>query len=194
MWLLLGDVTFIDYTRHWRIFWTDGFERVDAQATTVGQCYSGFFDNTYCKPRFDTPYWSSNTASFGEWNQKGTAGYYDSDTGTCKLNDVAENHYHRHSCQTSSGGSCTTSGWDGSCPPGMAPNGSGMCAPRRPRRVVIPSAGPGTLTRARVLHSPLASSCRRLARRVPTGTSSGANVCLITARPSSWMRRATASA
>jgi hypothetical protein len=110
------DVTFIDYTQHWRIFWTDGYERVDAQATTVGQCYTGFAgltDNTYCRPRFDTPYWSSNTSSSGEWNQKGTAGYYDSDTGTCKLNDVAENHYHRHSCQTSSVGGCTPDGGGG---------------------------------------------------------------------------------
>jgi len=73
----------------------------------VGQCYAGFLDNTYCSPRFDTPYWSSNTTGLGEWNQKGTAGYYDSDKGECALNDVAENHFHRHSCSSGATlGSC----------------------------------------------------------------------------------------
>lgn len=41
-----GDVTFIDYTKHWTIFWIDGYKRDDAQAITVGQCYAGFLDNT----------------------------------------------------------------------------------------------------------------------------------------------------
>jgi hypothetical protein len=87
------------------------------------------------------PYWSSNTASLGEWNQKSTPGVYDDETGACVFGEVLyENNYHRHSCTTAS----TCPSWkEAKCYAG----GEGFdpvtctCVPETP--VIIDTAGNG---------------------------------------------------
>jgi hypothetical protein len=39
-------------TKRWRIFWTDGNERVDAHAIGYGACYQGPENPEYCEPGF----------------------------------------------------------------------------------------------------------------------------------------------
>ena len=111
-------------TKHWRIFWVDGYERNDAHVTSRGQCYGGIFSNSYCNPVFLPPYWHQNTSGLGEWNQKTIAVYMD---GDLKCNaSTTENNYHRHSCSTAGSG-CTQEGWAGGCVPGTVPDGLGGC-------------------------------------------------------------------
>ncbi|HLM55738.1 MAG TPA: hypothetical protein VK422_06375 [Pyrinomonadaceae bacterium] len=52
-----GNLTTITQTKHWRIFWLDGYERNDAQVTEQGQCKAGFFSDTRCYPTFHEPSW-----------------------------------------------------------------------------------------------------------------------------------------
>src|SRR5215212_11888490 len=58
-----GDIRLITYVKHWRIFWVDGYERNDAQAKGIGECYSALISDTHCPPRFATPRWPTHTAS-----------------------------------------------------------------------------------------------------------------------------------
>jgi hypothetical protein len=50
------------------------------------------------------------------------------DDGTCVVSNKIHFHTHSHACSIAGGGgNCTTPGFDGSCPYGTYPNGSGMC-------------------------------------------------------------------
>lgn len=104
-----GNTTFYK-TSHWRIFWTDGYERLDAQVTDDGECRITPTISYQCFPEFQTPYWSSNTSSFGEWNQRTRTLYSMSSTSqVCEPSPTAgyDDHFHRHTCSVSSG--CYTS-------------------------------------------------------------------------------------
>jgi hypothetical protein len=105
----------LTWTKHWRIFWVDGYERFDAHVSNQGGCFGGLIFTTECKPTFETPYWSSNTASLGEWNQRSKANIYDADTGQCEPELAAwTNTYHRHACQASGAQTqeeCQAGGW-----------------------------------------------------------------------------------
>jgi hypothetical protein len=46
-----GITTFIQ-TKHWRIFWMDGYERRDAQVTQGGECRLTRYVNYKCMPEF----------------------------------------------------------------------------------------------------------------------------------------------
>lgn len=92
--------------KHWRIFWTDGYERNDAQARGKGTCYGGYIYNNYCYPRFETPYWSQNTAGFGEWNQKGYDATMNTQTYECFEIGGHLDNYQRHNCSTAVAGGC----------------------------------------------------------------------------------------
>ncbi len=100
-----GSVTPYDTTKHWRIFWTDGYERNDAKATGSGKCVGGYIYNTYCLASFATPYWSQNTAGFGEWNQKSTPMTWYGRTSQCGVGATGDrDNFHRHNCGTVAGG------------------------------------------------------------------------------------------
>ena len=131
-----GQITTLTKTKHWRIFWTDGYERRDAQVQEQGDCKAGFFTNTECYPVFHTPYWAVTPSTSGTFTQQAQrSGYNDvEDDGTCIVENTFRFHTHRHACSIAGSGSgCTTPGFDGSCPYGTYPNGSGMCCPRAGR-------------------------------------------------------------
>jgi hypothetical protein len=50
-----GQLTTLTQTKHWRIFWTDGYERKDAQVQEEGQCKSGVITDTKMLPRISHP-------------------------------------------------------------------------------------------------------------------------------------------
>jgi hypothetical protein len=50
-----GQLTTLTQTKHWRIFWTDGYERKDAQVSELGGCKAGYITDTKCYPVFRTP-------------------------------------------------------------------------------------------------------------------------------------------
>jgi hypothetical protein len=109
-----GDTDTITYTKHWRIFWIDGYERHDAKVSEQGSCHGNFFTTTYCQPTFETPFWSTNSASTGIWNQRAKANSYDDATGQCDPNDLSVNNFHRHACQASGAENqeeCDAGGW-----------------------------------------------------------------------------------
>ena len=77
----------------------------------MGFCIGGVFSDTICPPAFLTPYWSINTTTFGEWNQRTRTGIYNSSSGTCGFSENTYDNYHRHSCSGGGGGS------EGECVP-----------------------------------------------------------------------------
>ena len=85
-----GQITTLTQTKHWRIFWTDGYERKDAQVSERGDCKAGYFTNTMCYPRFHTPYWAASSSRTGTFTQQAQrSGYNDvDDDGTCILENT----------------------------------------------------------------------------------------------------------
>ncbi len=128
-----GDLTTLAKTKHWRLFWTDGYERRDAQITGNGACKAGWFTDTECYPSFNQPGWTDIPTRNETWFFQGVrhSNYNDvADNGTCVLENEVRYHFHKHTCgraDDGGSGSCTTPGFDGGCPPGTMPNGSGMC-------------------------------------------------------------------
>lgn len=59
----------ISITKYWRIFWTDGYERRNAEVTETGEDHGNYFSTTHCHPRFFPPRWETNTAGTGDWVQ-----------------------------------------------------------------------------------------------------------------------------
>ena len=123
-----GNHAQISYTKYWKIYWVDGYERNDVAVTDTGQCYLTFY-NTYCWPEFTQPVWSQNDAGFGEWDQVTRSAKYNSLSSVqdCDLQNEAHHHYQRHACGSASGTTCTTADPGGACPPGTTPDGYGMC-------------------------------------------------------------------
>ncbi len=119
----------ISKTAHWKVFWVDGYERSGVSVTDVGECVEWTFSSdTMCWPEFNGPTWSQNSSGFGEWDQITRAASYNRIVGECDLLNEQHHNYQRHSCQTASGGNCTTPGWGGGCPPGTTFNASnGLC-------------------------------------------------------------------
>ncbi len=96
-------------TKHWRIFWTDGYDRNDAHAVGRGMCYGGIITNTYCLATFDTPYFSQNTSTLGEWvqraNNKSIVSFTTFECGD-PVSGPYTDSYHRHTCNATGGGGC----------------------------------------------------------------------------------------
>jgi hypothetical protein len=122
-----GNIQQISKTAHWKVFWVDGYERSGVTVTDYGECSGGHFYNTMCWPEFNGPLWTQNSSGFGEWDQPTRAAKYNTIVGECDLLNELHHHYQRHACQTSTS-SCTTPGFNGSCPAGTTYNPSeGMC-------------------------------------------------------------------
>ena len=110
----------------WRLVWQDSQAKdVNVEDTGVSRYFTSFglLHCEACYPAFYTPYWDDNGTS-AEWNQITYAGVISN--GSCSTGSTAWRHHYSHTCGTVAG-DCTTPGFDGSCPPGTAPNGSGMC-------------------------------------------------------------------
>lgn len=133
----------ITKTSFWKIYWLDGYSR-DTNVSDTGQCYRRD-TSTYekCYPRFDAPYWASDTGNTARWNQRTFS--VRRDIGGCVYDTTPEDHFHGHTCQRADGGTCTTPGFDGSCPPGTYPNGSGMCCSGGQCGVAAPSSDASAL-------------------------------------------------
>jgi hypothetical protein len=116
----------IKQTKYWKVFWVDGYDRDNVPVSDTGWCEGGIFYDTYCYPEFSAPVWSQNSSGFGEWDQVTRSSKYNHVVEDCDLQNEAHHHFQRHACQTAGSG-CTTPGFDGSCPYGTYPNGSGMC-------------------------------------------------------------------
>lgn len=95
--------------KHWRIFWSDGYERSDAQASGRGTCYGGIFSNSYCYAQFDDPYWSQNSSTYGEWYQRSRSRSINTQDFSCfdsPSTPYYTDTYHRHTCNATGGGGC----------------------------------------------------------------------------------------
>jgi hypothetical protein len=100
----------ITKTSHWIIYWIDGYSRTVA-VTDTGQCYNSLnLFTTSCYPEFNSPVWSSNSTTLGDWDQVTRSATYDSNTGGCLLisSNLAHHHHQKHLCGCSVG-SCTSS-------------------------------------------------------------------------------------
>lgn len=125
-------------TAHWDIFWPDHH----AESKTVsgtGGCQNGNVccDSTSrtieCWPAFNQP----TTTSSGTWQQvvvnksavltttSCAGGCPSAQVGSCVTTSTSTFAV-SHVCDFLAGG-CTTPGFNGSCPPGTVPNGSGLC-------------------------------------------------------------------
>ncbi len=72
------------------------FVNLNHYAAGTGTCVSGFFYDTYCYPSFETPYWSQNTNSSAEWNQKAfTASWNGS---ACQTGTTYANNFFSQTC------------------------------------------------------------------------------------------------
>lgn len=98
----------ITITKHWRIFWTDGYERLDAQVEGKGGCKSYWLSIYECQPGFDNPSWEVNSSSVGTWVQRVTDGYVETNSEGNPVCTALPTRsvYHRHNCPTNPGGGC----------------------------------------------------------------------------------------
>ena len=123
-----GQLTTLTQTKHWRIFWTDGYERRDAQVTDNGQCKGGWFSDTRCYPTFNEPNWFNPLNTNESWFSQGVkrSSYNDSaDDGTCVEEDTLRFHSHKHKCGTNA---CSTlPNYYGNCDSGFTSNSCGQC-------------------------------------------------------------------
>jgi hypothetical protein len=121
------------YTKHWVVYFLDGYERriepyAYAQAGSGEICWPSFEPPTFVDDGLGTARWTQIPHS-GEltYALEPVSGRY---TATCsnRLKEVVEQDWTvGHTCQRAGTGSCTTPGFNGGCPPGTMPNGSGMC-------------------------------------------------------------------
>lgn len=122
----------VSKTSHWRIFWTDGYERRDAQVSEDGECYTTT-PTTMCWPEFDAPYWHSNTNTSGVWNQRTRKGYATSPRKCQTFSSGNHDHFQRHTCSTAGG--CTgatgtgagTASFSGEASASLLPDGELSC-------------------------------------------------------------------
>lgn len=100
-----GQTLSVSITKHWRIFWTDGYERRDALANGSGQNYGWYFYTRHCPPSFDTPNWETNTAGTGVWFQRAhnKVVHVASDTCVAAPQPTTDSR-HQHNCSLGGGG------------------------------------------------------------------------------------------
>jgi hypothetical protein len=114
------------YTIHWAVYFMDGYER-KVNPYAYGEKGRG----RICYPEFGAPTFVDEEPGTGRWKQKTQdrklvwAG--DGRFIGCGNGLTAEVYTAGHTCRSAGAGVCTTPGFDGGCPPGTMPNGSGMC-------------------------------------------------------------------
>ena len=115
------------YGVHWDVYFMDGYHRiVDPYA------YGEKNRSQICYPGFTIPTFMDEEPGTGRWQQKAYNGFLvaiqdGSSFLSCANSFDGELFTVGHTCQRAGDGNCTTPGFDGSCPPGTMPNGSGMC-------------------------------------------------------------------
>jgi hypothetical protein len=119
-------------TKHWKVFWLDGYERVvDPAAQGVRVFNYWFLGGTFdCDPYFNQPVFVDITNDRAQWTQDTAEGYYDSAAGQCKQRtSVIRVVKAEHICSRTSS-SCTTPGYAGGCPSSYSFNSqTGLCCP-----------------------------------------------------------------
>lgn len=114
------------YTKHWIVYFMDGYDRkIDPYAD--GELQVG---KLVCGPSFERETFTDDGGGAAVWRQDahdGTIKYSSDGTPGCANHLEPREWRVGHTCQTAGGGNCTTPGFNGGCPPGTMPNGSGMC-------------------------------------------------------------------
>lgn len=111
------------HTKHWVVYFLDGYERrIDPRAKgEIG------LDNRKCPPAFEPPTFLNETDQTARWTQLTHDGKYEFRVRGCSQTVAAVTWTVGHTCPVSAGGSCTTPGFNGACPPGTTLGGNGLC-------------------------------------------------------------------
>lgn len=120
------------WTRYWKVTWGDG-AKTDIDVTTHGDCYPPiiiFNEANHCVPYFGNPEFTYSTGAnhltTTTWSEITIPAVYDPDSG-CVISGTPRLWTTSETCDVYASNNCTTPGYNGSCPPGTSPNGSGLC-------------------------------------------------------------------
>jgi hypothetical protein len=94
----------ISKTAYWTVYWLDGYSR-PVDVTDVGECTlvsPGTVQG--CWPVFDSPYFVEEANNIGAWNEQTYSAYFSANNTVCGNSSEPKNNWHRHQCQTYSGG------------------------------------------------------------------------------------------
>lgn len=98
-----GYTTSFTRTKHWKVFWKDGYDR-SVNVTARGECHAYFYSTQRCQPTFEEPRWSTATSNYGEWKQT-----FQTRVFTSRLDCVPgyeDTVVASHQCNFGSGGGC----------------------------------------------------------------------------------------
>jgi hypothetical protein len=114
-------------TKHWTVYFLDGYER---NIDVVGDGQKVASPNAFCAPVFRDPTFVNETSRTGRWTQLVHNGAYEPSSTGCSNSAQPRVYTVGHTCLTvGSTNNCTTPGFDGSCPSGTSPDGLGFCCP-----------------------------------------------------------------
>ena len=123
-----GTICVYTNKKHWIVYFMDGYERrIDPEAKGVRVL------DVDCESYFEPVTFVDDGSGSAVWRQYTYNGLYNvlfnDVTGFVTCSNSAEPQKWRvgHTCQRGDVGNCTTPGFNGGCPPGTMPNGSGLC-------------------------------------------------------------------
>lgn len=88
-------------TKHWKVYWMDGYER-DINPEGKGQIYGGTFINYWCEPGFTEPTFVQTGPTTAMWSQTPHPGKFHNTDGTgCENIIVAPPWTASHNCSSS---------------------------------------------------------------------------------------------